>query len=525
MNRNLIASLTLALFAVPMASLPAPMTPRPAATPPAPMTPRPAATPPAGAPVLAVPIQQQLSCDPPAPHGGYPPLNQYIDAAAMMPGVCDVQDPPANCQNGAFSVNFNDKLIPETLTYYKAIGVLDDISDPTHPVFSAARGTFDRWKQTMGFSQVPTNPGPDELRATYWNDGDLQFGRDMHCRVQVFGERVKNRAGPVTYACYVENYATTYYAGPLNDPQQSIVNASNAAFPLNAVAMEVTAVPQYFRERDGRWTLRSWQFGDVAFIAYLAQAVYLTAYPIAELDSQHSKSVPGTCMACHGGNYLRSTATTLPRVVGANFLPFDTASFIYQGSGPLTEVAQREVFRKLNGLVQSTHPPRRTVSDLISGWYQWCGGVGAPNCFIDDAFHPFIPGDPATCSNGAFCSQACSSALGSEQTCGWWSGQPVSAASKPGFDVRRFYTEVVGKLCRNCHVALSDRFNVQNFNEWTNRAYPSVAITHTMPFAEVPYLKYAHNLRGASGMGAQDYFEAFFSPGPPLTSVRNKCRP
>jgi hypothetical protein len=472
----------------------------------------------AGLPAPNVPTRQILPCiptraPPPQPHAGYPPLGQYLDPARMMAGVCDVLDSPSTCQNNITYAS--GKLNSETLAYYKAVGVYDDISDPLHPVGSAARGTFDRWKQTMGFSEDPANPGPDELRATYWNDGDLQFGRDMHCRVQIAGERVKYAVGPVTYACYVENYSNSYHAGPLadnnTDPQQSIAAAALAKMPLIAVAMEVTAYPQYFREPQGRLVLRSWKFGDAAFIAYLT--FIKTPYPLPELDSEGRKAVPGMCMACHGGTYLRSSATSLPRVVGANFLPFDTSSFLYQSSGALTEVAQREVFRKLNALVQATQPPRRTVSDLVSGWYQWCGGVGTPNCFIDEVSHPFIPGDPATCTNSTFCAQACSSAPGSEQTCGWWSGQPVNAMNKPGFDVRRFYTEVVGKLCRNCHVALSDRFNVQNFNEWTNRAYPSVAITHTMPFAEVPYLKYSRNLKGASGEGAKDYFEAFFTTG------------
>jgi len=229
-------------------------------------------------------------------------------------------------------------------------------------------------------------------------------------------------------------------------------------------------------------------------------------------------------MACHGGHYQAASSGTPARVIGANFLPFDTATEIFRTDDPtITAVAQRETFRQLNAFVEKTQPPQRAVSDLIKGWYGWCGGTGKSGCYADPVTHPFIPGDPSLCSAGTFCNTSCdASRPASGQTCGWWSGQPVNDAQKPGFNVRQFYTEVAAPLCRTCHVALADRFNVQDFDEWKSRAYAPVETDHSMPFAEVPYLKYARNLKGASNIGARDYFQYFFG-GAGAQSPRTQC--
>ena len=77
-------------------------------------------------------------------------------------------------------------------------------------------------------------------------------------------------------------------------------------------------------------------------------------------------------------------------------------------------------------------------------------------------------------------------------------------------------------MCRTCHVALPDRFNVQNFNDWKARASDPVETTHTMPFAEVPYIKYSTNIKGRSGLGARDFFQYFFSSSD-AADLRKQC--
>ena len=59
------------------------------------------------------------------------------------------------------------------------------------------RDTLDHWKGANGFNTNGT-PAPGEASALYFNNGDLKFGRDMHCRV------TNNTPGAI--ACYVSNF-------------------------------------------------------------------------------------------------------------------------------------------------------------------------------------------------------------------------------------------------------------------------------------------------------------------------------
>jgi len=67
--------------------------------------------------------------------------------------------------------------------YLQAIGVYEP--GPPGPggnfTQTASRGSSRAWKASLGFSSDPTKPNPGELRAIYWNAGDLELGRDMHC--------------------------------------------------------------------------------------------------------------------------------------------------------------------------------------------------------------------------------------------------------------------------------------------------------------------------------------------------------
>ncbi|HET7756834.1 MAG TPA: hypothetical protein VFK87_06235 [Steroidobacteraceae bacterium] len=495
----------------------------------------------------------------------------YIDANVMMGGICS--DP----------ASAGDCFLRQAAAYYQAVDVIDSSFDPNDPNafygdpfstdpskrtpsllnhFTPERGTFEQWLSYWGFSADNTAPVSGELRAQYFNNGDLQYGRDMHCRSQTFPVRASKVALPnkavagasqplgdaVGYACYVINSSNSSHPGPLNDSYWYAANRCPGHRPecdatdpllsiisrpwLNSgriiVAMEVIATP----------VSGGWQFGDVSFIAYASSGAGVNGQPnlvAFMLDSQEEpppgavaagwqKPIPGACMACHGGRYQPATANSPARVIGANFLPFDTSSELFRSDKPaITETAQRDVIRQLNALVQKTQPPQRAISDLISGWYAWCGGVGKPGCYSDPVNHPFIPGDPSLCSSGTFCRTTCdANRPASEQTCGWWTGQPVNSSQKSGFNIKQFYSEVAAPLCRTCHVALADRFNVQDFDEWKSRAYDPVETARTMPFAEVPYLKFARNMKGPSNIGARDFFDYFFASSG-TGSPRQQC--
>ena len=68
----------------------------------------------------------------------------------------------------ARNVNTNARAVE----YYQSIGVIDP-NDPTKP---GPKATLARWKQANNFI-----PGVSEVSATYFNEADLRFGREMHC--------------------------------------------------------------------------------------------------------------------------------------------------------------------------------------------------------------------------------------------------------------------------------------------------------------------------------------------------------
>jgi hypothetical protein len=332
------------------------------------------------------------------------------------------------------SMGCGSSCVAETTRYYQAIGVLDASGSPTREL-----GSLTAWKKTFGFSPNPLQPVGDEVRAVYFNNGDLQFGRDMHCR------EIRNSSGVTQkVACYVSNFSNTGQAS--GDPQLSIGLAQRETGPIATVAMLFTAATQ-----------------QVDFYVYVNDALS----GLAALDSEGNKAVPGVCIACHGGNYLRYAH----RTSGSSFLPFDTSLFVQSNSSAaFSEPAQREAFRKLNGMVKDT-APAQTIQALIDGWYGWCHGVGTSGCHVDDRSHPFVPAGPCPSSPGS-------------QTCGW------DDTSVPGVDIGAFYRDVPKVYCRTCHIARPSTFNVQSFAEFRAQAqlvHDDVCAPGTMPDAEVPY--------------------------------------
>ena len=180
----------------------------------------------------------------PAPHAGL-----YIDPAQVMN-----LDPKVNSD-----------LNVEIAEYYTAIGIFKADGTPT-----ADRGTFSDWKKTLGFSPDPNAPKPDEIRATYFNNGDLQLGRDMHCRQQKNEPALRKAAAlsSITYACYVSNYSNSGKAGKTADPIGSINLAVQPnPKPIATVVMEVTAGPSLlttFPHKREQVT----EYGNVRFFAY-----------------------------------------------------------------------------------------------------------------------------------------------------------------------------------------------------------------------------------------------------------------
>jgi hypothetical protein len=389
----------------------------------------------------------------------------FIDPTDLMQLVCNSEQ---SCET-------------EATNYYKAIGALDANGNATQ------FGTFKGWKAFYGFGADPNSPTNGEVRATYYNNADLGFGRDMHCRSGTF-------LFDFYVACYVSNYGDgTNTFG--SDPQTAISRAANNIGRIATVAMVYTfcqggsffcgTQPQKYRVQFYVFTN---SLNNDPNDGSLSSS--------AALDSEKQKAVPGLCLDCHGGVYGldAQNKNTVHQAENANFLPFDAPSFIFSNSSTSQlESSQRDVIRQLNALVKSATYVRPTISELIDGWYQWCGGVGANGCYIDDVSHPFYPTQP------------CPSGLQRDVSCGWpptWGGALAQS----------FYQHVPRVYCRTCHVAQADSFNIDSFEDWkakvnTIKLFVFASQSNPpgpnhMPFAERPYNAFWLDFEAQSAMFA-----------------------
>lgn len=226
-------------------------------------------------------------------------------------------------------------------------GIGDNTEAGEYYATIGAPATFADWKAAYGFD------GVNEVRAIYYNFGDLGFGRDMHCR---------NSGADI--ACYVVNHGF----GPGGPPDLSVEDAIAGQNELAAVAMVFKSAI------DG-------SPNDVSFYIYGPPPAGTRLNSVA-LDSEGEKFLPQLCLPCHGGTY--NPANTSNSVTGASFLPFDAPSLKYSTNPTYTLAAQQEAFRKLNSLVRDTNPTTLTV-ELIDGWYA-PGGVTNPGSTLDDNF-------------------------------------------------------------------------------------------------------------------------------------------
>jgi hypothetical protein len=312
----------------------------------------------------------------------------------------------------------------ETKDYWKTVGALDSSDNPT-----AQRGTFSAWKSTNGFNDDPSVRSSGEIRAIYFNDGDLQFGRDMHCRT------IGNKS-----ACYVSNFGS-----PGGDPAAALHDATtnpHLAVPTVAMEYDPALVPHAVR-----------------FYAYQNNALL----PNPVLDSEGPKRIPRLCIACHGGSY----DPTAKNINGASFIPFDAGSFKYDQVNGYSYDNQKAEFRKLNEFVKNTQPNNTNTNDpiknLIDAWYAGCGGVAAAGCnpSLDD-FNAAIP-----------------------------TSWPPGTKNELYRDVvRPFCRGCHVSLGRTLDWTIATQITQMRMDSITNAACPGAVINHFMPHAEVPFKRF-----------------------------------
>lgn len=298
---------------------------------------------------------------------------------------------------------------PERFLSYKGIDTLDDACAYYRSI-GAARGcdahgqlidaiSFDDWQRKVKLGKYAL-PGVTEYSARYINKADLNLARNHH----------SISYGPGQTAGYVCNHL-----GPkVLDPTQAEIDAviDNLVQGKNlvaCVAMDYSASPGVN--------------GGAPFVRFLTFGPNGQLLLSVNLDGRREKYVPGTCVACHGGDHYAGHFLADGRAdVGAHFLPYDPGNFEFSSKPGLTEVDQQD---QLYGLNQNVLKTNATVGaqELIAGWYS-AGGTSVDKNYV-----------PAS-----------------------WRGRDQLTTD--------FYREVVAKSCRGCHVNMS----AYNFDHYDNLA-------------------------------------------------------
>ncbi len=217
------------------------------------------------------------------------------------------------------------------------------------------RTTLRDWWVTAGFA----SDGLGGTRASYTNDNDLGFGRDMHIIQSANG---------------VFAYVTNYLQGcQLQNPNNA--RLATEADPRNAIA---TVCMEYSSATYDGPTRPGGTDRIVKFFVYNGLGVRQTK---AVLDTTGAQPIPGLCLNCHGGNdYNASTPTVVD--LKARFLPFDLDTYQYYPASN----TQLAAFHTLNNMVAQTFAasPAAPTAVLLRGWY--ASGSDQPDL-------SFAPGD------------------------------------------------------------------------------------------------------------------------------------
>ncbi|HKR36468.1 MAG TPA: hypothetical protein VJT10_16610 [Steroidobacteraceae bacterium] len=305
--------------------------------------------------------------------------------------------------------------------YYRAIDIPDDASK---------KSTFLGWLKANAF--LPDTPGGaidwaavasgSDAHATYVNNFDLGFGRDMYVR------KTRCQGNDCDLASVVINYG-------------SLEAAAKKLGPQLAVAME------YSRRGDT----------GPRFVKFYTYAPDVRCDPrndpdcsqfhrvsSANLDGRGEKYLPGACTICHGGTplkfnnanvdeqYGQRSAEAARGDVNAAFLPWDLKSFLFSddaSAGFVDDAANASHHQLWEATRRATQAPSiKALNQLVATTYV----------------------DPQDQPNRY--------ALLRELVAGWYEGADFNASFVPELwdadeDQRSLYLDVFAQHCRTCHVA------------------------------------------------------------------------
>jgi len=278
--------------------------------------------------------------------------------------------------------------------YYLTIGAVkscDKFGNPSGAI------KFNDWKRKMGMDPFARN-GQHDVTATYVNRVDLNLTREHHSITYGSGQ----------LAAYVCNHL-----GPTDDSQTAIDTAiDNAVKGKNLVAC--VAMDH---------SVTKGVNGDKPFTRFLTFGPSGELLLSINLDGRSEKFVPGTCVACHGGDRYAGKFPTDGQGqadIGSHFLPYDSGNFAFSTAAGLTEADQQTAIYNLNQNVFNSSSSNAAVKELIAGWY------ASGTTVLDKNYLPAS-----------------------------WQGQSSDSIS--------FYQNVYARSCRTCHVAMIESLNLDHY--------------------------------------------------------------
>jgi Chitobiase/beta-hexosaminidase C-terminal domain/Putative Ig domain len=296
--------------------------------------------------------------------------------------------------------------------YYKAVGAVR-ACDATGVATGAV--TFSDWMRTVEIGPY-AKPGVTEYTATYVNKMDLNLTRVHH----------SISYGPSQTAAYVCNYLGPKVLNPLqSEIDQVVANATNDINLVACVAMDYSVTPGVNVDTNGV---------SQPFTRFLIFGPSGRLLQSVNLDGRGEKFVPGTCVACHGGDHY---AGHFPEDgsgfanIGAHFVPYDVGNFEFSSNTGLTLANQQEAIYRLNQNLLNAGPTL-AEQELIAGWYA-------------DGTHMLnLSYVPAT----------------------WAAGTAAQV---------NYYQNIEAHYCRSCHVALTEGYNFDHLQNYRlpNNTYRS----------------------------------------------------
>jgi hypothetical protein len=287
--------------------------------------------------------------------------------------------------------------------YYKAVGAVQSCDSAGTP---SGAISFEDWKRAVKIGSY-ASAGAKEYTATFINKMDLNLARNHH----------SISYGPGQTAAYVCNHS-----GPtVLDPSQTVDTPGNPSIDtviantiqgknlVACVAMDFAATSGVNVDAQGV---------NQPFTRFLIFGPSGQLLPSVNLDGRGEKFVPGTCVACHGGDhYAGQFPEDRPGVanIGAHFLPYDPGNFEFSSVAGLTLADQEEAIYQLNQNVLNAGP---TVAEqeLIAGWY----GSASHNLDLNYV--------------------------------------PVSWQARTAAGIN-YYKNIYSHYCRSCHVAMTEGYN------------------------------------------------------------------